>query len=99
MTNVNKKRAPEQKREYMKTYMRQRRAERIRVTSHDHIVKASTYDIGRKELRDGSGVLMWPGRCIGRDPSTNIAEVRVALSRRSLRGGREGRLKRIVAAS
>jgi hypothetical protein len=78
------------KRAYMRSYMAKRRAERIRVTSHDHLIKASTYDIGRKELRDGSGVLMWPGRCIGRDPSTDIAEVRVALSRRRLRGGRHG---------
>jgi hypothetical protein len=78
-------------RAYMRGYMRQRRAEHIRVTSHDVIVKASAYDIGRKEWRDGSGVLMWPGRCIGRDPSTDIAEVRVALSRRRrLRGGRHG---------
>ena len=84
-TGAYKKRTPEQQREKMRLYMRTRRASRrashIQVTSHDHIVRASIYDIGRKELRDGSGVKMWPNRAINRDVSANIAEVKAALGR------------------
>jgi len=83
-TGAHKKRTPEQQREKMRLYMRTRRASRrashIQVTSHDHIVKASIYDIGRRELRDGSGAKMWPNRAIG-DPAAALEEVAAALRR------------------
>ena len=53
-------RTPQQQREYMRTYMRDRRASRrtARIFDHAHRVTASSFDIGnRHELRDGPGAL------------------------------------------
>ena len=70
-------RTPQQQREYMRTYMRDRRASRrtARIFDHAHRVTASSFDIGnRHELRDGSGVKMWPERVIGDDHPETIKQ-------------------------
>jgi hypothetical protein len=69
---------------YMREYMRQRRADRVRVAVHSRLVKASAYDIGRHDLRDGSG-RMYPERYSGDawNPVAIAAEVATGLRRRN----------------
>jgi hypothetical protein len=79
------------KRAYMKSYMRNRRANHVRADTHAVIVKASSYDAGRKELRNGSGK-MFPDRYFGDNwnPVAIAAEVNAALKRRRKKGVAHG---------
>lgn len=63
--SVEKKRTIAEHNAYMRDYMRNRRADRVRVADHSHMVAASSYDVGRHELRDGTGTPMWPERVKG----------------------------------
>jgi hypothetical protein len=68
---------------YMRSYMAHRRADRVRVNNLVALAEHAPRSHGdQKELRDHSGTLMWPTRCIDRATSANIAEVTAALGRR-----------------
>jgi|SRR5580700_3457999 hypothetical protein len=57
------KRSPEEQREHMAEYMRHRRASRVRAVGGQTPIIGSDYDVARRhELRDGSGIKMWPER-------------------------------------
>jgi hypothetical protein len=58
------KRTAQDRSEYMANYMRDRRKS-VRLDRISHVCATSIYDIGRHELRDGSGTLMWPLRVMG----------------------------------
>jgi hypothetical protein len=49
-------------REYMRGHMAHRAAGYARSSGHPRMLLSSGYDVGQKELRDGSGTLMWPTR-------------------------------------
>ena len=71
-------------REYMRGHMAHRAAGYARSSGHPRMLLASGYDIGQKELRDGSGVLMWPVRIRGSGTpfSDGLHEIDAAEKRR-----------------
>jgi hypothetical protein len=71
-------------REYMRGHMAHRASGYARSSGHPRMLLASGYDIGQKQLRDGSGVLMWPVRIRGSETpfSDGLREIDAAEKRR-----------------
>jgi hypothetical protein len=72
-------------RDYMRGHMAHRAAGYARSSGHPRMLLASGYDIGQRELRDGSGVLMWPLRIAASETpfSDGLREIDAAEQRRA----------------
>jgi hypothetical protein len=76
--------------EYMRNYMADRRAKSAQAA---HIVRAraaSLYDIGRDELRDKSGIKMWPARVLGSETPMSDGDREIAAAEKRRRDAQFG---------